>query len=358
MVLAAGRLAGRAPVAGGRPSRPAAAAAAPPPGLLPLLRGRASPRCRAVHTAAQPAAQEGEQAPRVRAQVFHYLHFSIRQDLCAQKVGTDAMLLGAWAPPARAASDGAPEARVLDVGTGTGVLALMAAQKAPPGARVDAIDLDPAAAAQAAANAAASRWAARVRVARASLQEWVGAARAEGRLGAYDAIASNPPYFTRSSKPERCARRAAARHADVGLPFEDLAAGCAALLRPGGALCLVLPPPEAREFLGRAAAEGLALEAAVRVFTRAGDAAPKRLLLRLEKQPGGGGGGGGGGDGADAAGDRAPRGAGAQLPPLEALCRSPVGSLVIRRPKAEGSGFTEQYVELTKDFHHPDFFKP
>lgn len=344
------------------------------------------------------------------------------------------MLLGSWAPPPARAPDegcvGAGDAsggdedgggsshggsaaagagrrplRVLDAGTGTGVLALMMAQKSEAGTRVDAIDTDDGATAQAARNAAASVWAAAVRVVHTSLQDWAAAAAAGGcspdyyGCGRYDVIISNPPYFRRSSKPEACSRRAAARHADVGLPFEDLAACAAALLRPGGALCLVLPPPEAVELLEAAAAAGLRLEDVLRVYSREGDARPKRVLMRLER-PGagakrgggssssGGADGNGSGDGGgggiqelcqlleSGTGAAAGGGAGERRRELLRLLEASGGRLDIRwasegddlaaaaaaaasaPPAAAAAAFTKAYIRLTADYHHPDFFRP
>jgi tRNA1Val (adenine37-N6)-methyltransferase len=87
---------------------------------------------------------------------FAFKQFRVQQDRCALKVGTDGVVLGAWANVEEAK-------RILDIGTGTGLLALMAAQRAP-GARIDAVEIDEAAAEQAAENVAASPWADRVRV--------------------------------------------------------------------------------------------------------------------------------------------------------------------------------------------------
>ncbi|PNG99399.1 tRNA1(Val) (adenine(37)-N6)-methyltransferase, partial [Tetrabaena socialis] len=120
----------------------------------------------------------------------------------------------------------------------------------------------------------------------------------------YDLIITNPPYFVDSSKPKASrdaltgspatlpapleaiirggAARASARHADVALPFEDLAAGCAALLAPAGSVCVVLPPAEAERFCTAAAGCGLALVELVRVFTAEGDERERRHLMRLQ----------------------------------------------------------------------------
>jgi tRNA1Val (adenine37-N6)-methyltransferase len=360
----------------------------------------------AQHTTTPTTAQPG----RRRRAHFDFKFFTVQQDAVAQKVGTDAMLLGAWAQPPERSSGGStpqpqqhedeetpPPLRVLDVGTGTGVLALMLAQKSPPGTLVDAIDTDAAAAAQAAGNAAASKWAATVRVHHTSLQAWAteragwrprsvdssgsnsnsssmdqgddgkgdaaaatvqppvpnSSAPPSATSSHYDAIVANPPYFLRSSRGED-ERRASARHADVGLPFSDLAGGCAALLRPRtGALSLVLPPIEAGAFLRAAAAEGLRLVAVARVLTREGEAAPKRLLLRLCKD-----GCDGGDDGATLAAAAWAFGGALESAPDGASGGIAVEDLVVRRPRAAGGGFTDQYVELTREFHHPDLFRP
>ncbi|EFJ47337.1 hypothetical protein VOLCADRAFT_92112 [Volvox carteri f. nagariensis] len=104
-------------------------------------------------------------------------------------------------------------------------------------------------------------------------------------LGPFDLIITNPPYFVESSKPAagRASARAAARHADVSLPFSDLAAGCAALLAPGGSVCVVLPPTEAQQFVCAAEPCGLQLVDLVRVFTAPEDATERRHLMRLQR---------------------------------------------------------------------------
>ncbi|RAK69815.1 methyltransferase [Hymenobacter edaphi] len=160
------------------------------------------------------------------------------------KVSTDACVLGA-------AADVAGAGRLLDVGTGTGLLALMAAQRAP-GAHIEAVEIDGAAAAQAAQNVAASAWAARIRVHPLSL-----AAFAATQPAPFDHILSNPPFFRRSLRSPD-APRTAARHAtDDTLSFAALAGFAAGHLAPAGRLTVLLPPPEMREFEQEAARTGL-----------------------------------------------------------------------------------------------------
>ena len=183
---------------------------------------------------------------------FQFQQFRIEQGDCAQKVSTDACLLGA-------ATDLAGANRVLDLGTGTGLLALMAAQRAPA-ATIEAIEIDPAAAAQAARNVAASPWASRVVVHPLSL-----AAYAATAPGWFSHIICNPPFFRRSLAPPDAAR-ATARHEGAGsLTFGDILGFAAGHLGPAGTLTVLLPPPEMVQFAHEAAASGLPVQAQLAV---------------------------------------------------------------------------------------------
>lgn len=188
---------------------------------------------------------------------FQFQQFRIEQDVCAQKVSTDACLLGA-------AADLAGASRVLDVGTGTGLLALMAAQRAPA-ATIDAVELYPAAAVQAAANVAASPWPDRIRVLPLSLADYAATQPAP-----FSHIICNPPFFQRSlTSPS--ATRTAARHAGEGsLTFSELAAFAAAYLLPQGNLTVLLPPPEMAVFAAESQRVGLTAQARLRVRHRPG----------------------------------------------------------------------------------------
>ncbi|QKG56058.1 methyltransferase [Hymenobacter sp. BRD128] len=188
---------------------------------------------------------------------FQFQQFRINQADCAQKVSTDACLLGA-------AADLSGATRVLDIGTGTGLLALMAAQRAPE-ATIEAIEIDPAAAAQAAANVAASLWASRVAVHPLSL-----AAYAASRPAPFSHLICNPPFFRRSLAPPDAAR-ATARHAGEGsLTFAGICAFAADYLLPAGTLTVLLPPPEMPHFAQAAGASGLAVQARLAVRHRPG----------------------------------------------------------------------------------------
>jgi tRNA1Val (adenine37-N6)-methyltransferase len=142
------------------------------------------------------------------------------------KVGTDGVLLGAW-------SDAENAKRVLDIGTGTGLVALMIAQRNSE-AVVDAIDIDADACEQAKGNAAASPWPDRVKVSHSSLEHF-----AESTKEKYDLVVCNPPYFIDSKKSED-ARRRIARHADVLTPAALFNHGVS-LLKDEGRMCVVFP---------------------------------------------------------------------------------------------------------------------
>ncbi len=151
------------------------------------------------------------------------------------KVSTDACLLGAVA-------DATGTTRLLDIGTGTGLLALMLAQRFA-GLTVEALEIDPAAAAQALANVRQSPWSGRIRVHSQSLAAY--AATGQELVGH---IVCNPPFF-RAALPAPDAARRRARHADAtSLTFEELAQFAADFLLPHGALTVLLPPPEMLAF--------------------------------------------------------------------------------------------------------------
>ncbi len=110
---------------------------------------------------------------------FRFRHFTVHQDRCAMKVGTDSMVLGSWATCPT-------EGKVLDLGAGTGVLSLMIAQRYP-NLIIDALEIDRSASFQATENILTSAWADRITVVPAAVQAWHG--------GPYDAVISNPPFF-------------------------------------------------------------------------------------------------------------------------------------------------------------------
>ena len=163
---------------------------------------------------------------------FRFKQFAVRQDATPMKVGTDGVLLGAWA------SVRPSDRRELDIGTGTGLIALMLAQRAAQ-AEVVAVDVEDVA--EARANAAASPWADRIRVEQVAVQRFEPGVR-------FDLVVSNPPFFVDSlTCPDT--RRTTARHA-VRLSFEELRDAAVRLLAPGGRFAVVLPIEAALRFIG------------------------------------------------------------------------------------------------------------
>lgn len=180
---------------------------------------------------------------------FDFKHFRVRHDLCAMKVGTDGVLLGAWANGGML---------VLDVGTGSGLIALCMAQRYPS-ATVTAIDIDEDACHQATINAEASPFCGRITVCHAALQEFSG--------GDFDAIVCNPPFF----KDSLCCpdpKRTLARH-DSSLPAGDLFRHAARLLADGGELSVIIPSELRSLYDSEALIAGLALSRAYLIRTTA-----------------------------------------------------------------------------------------
>lgn len=197
---------------------------------------------------------------------FQFREFTVQQDKCAMKVGTDAVLLGAWAR-----LEGAH--RVLDVGTGTGVIALLCAcrlSRTSSSFSIDAIDLDAPAVQQAADNVSASPWGNRVHVMQADVNTFGGGD------GGYDVVLSNPPYY-RHSPAARDAVRDMARSCNT-LTYEQLASASSRLLREGGMFQVVLPVESGEEMISAAALSSLVLTAQTEVVTKVGKCAKRTLM--------------------------------------------------------------------------------
>ena len=191
---------------------------------------------------------------------FNFKQFSIEQERCSMKVGTDGVLLGAWFPVDAGCS-------VLDIGTGTGLIAIMAAQRGA--GRVTAVEIDADAAEQARANAANSPWADRIMVQHADIADFIGEYK-------YDRIVCNPPYFRDSLRCPDPGRNTA-RHND-SLSYETLTACAARLLADDGLFCLVLPYDSVGTLAKCAVAQGLEMCLRTDVVTAPGKA-PKRSLV-------------------------------------------------------------------------------
>ena len=170
------------------------------------------------------------------APFFRFKQFTVWHDLCAMKVGTDGVLLGAWCPLPLCAS-----ARVLDIGTGSGLIALMIAQRLSGSEfSISAIDIDTNAVEQSSINFQESPWNNQLECIQCALQDFP-----EGSV--FELIVSNPPYFNSSLKNPNQAR-ATARHTDT-LSYRELIFHSARLLTENGILALVLPAESEQEIL-------------------------------------------------------------------------------------------------------------
>ncbi len=212
---------------------------------------------------------------------FTFKQFEIQQDRCAMKVGTDGVLLGAWAEGGQ---------RILDIGSGTGLISLMMAQRFPE-AQVWGIDIDPDACMQARENVAASPFADRVGISCCALQnlseehlvrgseELMEMKEGEGNL--FDAIVSNPPFFVNGLKnPD--SKRAMARHSD-SLPFPVLMKGVRRWLSDEGVFSAIVPADVLESFVSEAYCSGFSLvrQCGVKTVERK---QPKRYLVAFSKR--------------------------------------------------------------------------
>jgi len=213
------------------------------------------------------------------------------------KVGTDAVLLGSWVD-----TDGAKN--ILDIGTGTGIIAMMLAQKS--NAHIDALDICPDACLQANENVYESLWAERISVHHISFQEFSFSATKK-----YDLIVSNPPYFSDAPKPITIGR-IQSRHTDL-LPFTELISGVKKIISASGKFCVILPCREGGAFIDEAMKQGLFCKKILHVKTKI-EKLEKRLLMEFSRQ----------------------------------LASMEEKEMVIRCGENE---FSKEYVELTRDYY-------
>lgn len=170
--------------------------------------------------------------------IFQFKQFAVNQDQCAMKIGTDGVLLGAWVP-----IDTRPNS-ILDIGTGTGIIALMLAQRCDA-QQIDALEIDENAYEQAVDNFESSPWSDRLFCFHAGLDEFVEEPEDE-----YDLIVSNPPFYIedyRSENPQRDLARF-----QEAMPFEDLVEAAALLLSENGVFAVIIPFKEEENFLALA----------------------------------------------------------------------------------------------------------
>lgn len=200
---------------------------------------------------------------------FEFKQFRIEQQKAAMKVGTDGVLLGAWTP-----IEGAR--RILDIGTGTGLVALMLAQRSE--AQIDAVEIDDLACEEAKYNFEHSAWTDRLQIFHSDFLNYTGSS-----AESYDLIVSNPPFFINSMKTCDPAL-AVARHNDA-LSFGQLILGARKLLSDSGRLCVIIPFTSCVEFRETARLAGFCLRQQTHVIPKTGKA-PKRVLLEFTIEKG------------------------------------------------------------------------
>ena len=166
---------------------------------------------------------------------FTFKQFSVNQDRCAMKIGTDGVLLGAWTPLINNPFS------ALDIGAGTGILSLMLAQRSNA-SQIDAIEIDEDAYEQCVENFEASPWGDKLFCFHAGLDEFVDEPEDE-----YDLIISNPPFYTDDYKSDNSSRDLA-RFEDA-LPFEELIEAAALLLSDNGIFSVIIPFKEEERFV-------------------------------------------------------------------------------------------------------------
>ena len=185
------------------------------------------------------------------------------------KIGTDGVLLGAWV------NVNSPTT-ILDIGTGSGLIALMLAQRSATASLIEAVEVEPKDAQQAKENIAASPWAEKIRIHQTRIQDY-----ASEQL--FDLIISNPPFFTNSLLPPS-GKRKTARHT-IGLPYEDLLISAARLITRGGIFAIILPLKEGLSFISMAQFHGFYPQRQCAVFTREGKS-QERWLFEFSTTPG------------------------------------------------------------------------
>ena len=205
--------------------------------------------------------------------IFRFKKFEVINERSAMKVNTDGVLLGA------AMTLAPSDSRLLDIGTGTGTIALMAAQRLAGAVWIDAIDIDEPSASEAAANFEHSPWAESLHAHNLSLEEFESALlQSEFR---YDLIFSNPPYFEDSlTAPDE--RKSTARHTSDGLSYRDIFDFAKTHLSDSGRVALVLPADQESAICRYARMSGLHLFRVLRIRT-VPRKAPSRIVIEFSR---------------------------------------------------------------------------
>ena len=200
---------------------------------------------------------------------FLFKQFRIFHDECAMKVGTDGVLIGAWTDVIDAKS-------VLDIGTGTGLIAIMMAQKNSI-ANIDAIDIDNDAYHQALKNVDFCPWKDRISIYHKSIQDFID----EKSATKYNAIVCNPPFFN-AGTASKVSNRQIARHTNT-LSYDDLIDAVCELLAKDGKFSLILPRLEGIEFQEIAKTKGLYLARLTEVQSKK-EKPVERLLMEFQRE--------------------------------------------------------------------------
>ncbi len=195
---------------------------------------------------------------------FHLKPFSLSHHRSTMKVGTDAMLLGLWAPVPNTG-------KVLDVGTGNGIISLLMASRCQ--AQIDAIELDQDSVTEAAGNFKNSPYSHRMKLIEGDFNDY-----AKSHPGKYDLIISNPPFFISDMPPDDEKKKQARHHITLG--YEQLISGAAGLLTNNGKLCVVIPYDKSSVFTVLAERYGLHLQNQQLIFPFRGSK-PNRINLCL-----------------------------------------------------------------------------
>ena len=205
-----------------------------------------------------------------REKVFRFKQFEVLNDRTAMKVGTDGVLLGAWC-------DVQGAQRVLDVGTGCGVIALMVAQR-NAAAHIDAVEIDEASALEAGLNFEHSPWSERLHLVYGdynAVETWWGGEK-------YDLIVSNPPFFSNGVLPPEVAR-SVARHTQ-NLSYGQLLKVARSVLADEGKIALITPFENIKEIIEECVFNNLNISRKIDVISVDG-CSPKRVLWELVKEP-------------------------------------------------------------------------
>lgn len=199
---------------------------------------------------------------------FTFKQFHVAHEGCAMKVGTDAVLLGAWVSVTRVS-------RILDIGSGSGILSLMLAQRTDGKLHIDALDIDADAVAQARENIRQSPWPEAIHDKQCPLQEY--------EAEPYDLLISNPPYFQPGQTLGSPARQWA-RHS-LHLPHDQLLTHAARLSHADSALALVLPTDAGEAITASGPATGWHLHSCCTVYPTPTKPAVRQLLVFHRKAP-------------------------------------------------------------------------